>query len=138
MGLLSLTLGYVWRMRLQPVHTGAPAMLGQPAEVLDWAGREGHVLAVGERWQARALQALAPGERVWITRVKGPGLIILIPFVQQMARVGHVSSFRSCHSTIIFPLPIDTLFPFLQMRQEAEEPAHVVTAPSEEEKLPRH
>jgi membrane-bound serine protease (ClpP class) len=70
-GLLSLTLGYVWRMRHQPVRTGAPAMLGQPAEVLDWSGQEGHVLAVGERWQARALQALAPGERVRITGVKG-------------------------------------------------------------------
>jgi membrane-bound serine protease (ClpP class) len=46
-------------------------MLGQPAEVLDWSGQEGHVLAVGERWQARALQALAPGERVRITGVKG-------------------------------------------------------------------
>ena len=28
-------------------------MLGQAAEVLDWSGEEGHVLAVGERWQAR-------------------------------------------------------------------------------------
>jgi len=70
-GLLSLTLGYVWRMRHQPVRTGAPAMLGQPAEVLDWSGKEGHVLAVGERWQARALHALAPGECVRITGVKG-------------------------------------------------------------------
>jgi len=34
-GLLSLTLGYVWRARKQPVRTGASAMLGQPAEVLD-------------------------------------------------------------------------------------------------------
>jgi membrane-bound serine protease (ClpP class) len=70
-GLLSLTLGYVWRTRHQPVRTGAPAMLGQPAEVLDWTGQEGHVLAVGERWQARAPQALAPGERVRITGIDG-------------------------------------------------------------------
>lgn len=76
-GLLSLTLGYVWRMRHQPVRTGAPAMLGQLAEVLDWSGQEGHVLAVGERWQARALQALAPGERVRITGVKGLTLEVI-------------------------------------------------------------
>jgi membrane-bound serine protease (ClpP class) len=70
-GLLSLTLGYVWRTRHQPVRTGAPAMLGQPAEVLDWSGQEGHVLAFGERWQAQASQALMPGEHVTITRIEG-------------------------------------------------------------------
>jgi membrane-bound serine protease (ClpP class) len=70
-GLLTLTLGYVWRMRGQPLRTGASAMLGQPAEVLDWSGQEGHVLAIGERWQAHAPQALAPGERVRITGIEG-------------------------------------------------------------------
>jgi membrane-bound serine protease (ClpP class) len=70
-GLLTLTLGYVWRTRHQPLRTGASAMLGQPAEVLDWSGQEGHVLAVGERWQAHAPQALAPGERVRITGIEG-------------------------------------------------------------------
>jgi len=70
-GFLSLTLGYVWRTRYQPVRTGTSAMLGQTAEVLDWAGHEGHVLALGERWQARAPQALAPGERVRITGIEG-------------------------------------------------------------------
>ncbi|QRM31836.1 nodulation protein NfeD [Microvirga sp. VF16] len=70
-GLLSLTLGYVWRARRNPVRTGTPAMLGQPAEVLDWSGQEGHVLALGERWQARAPRTLAPGEHVQITGVEG-------------------------------------------------------------------
>ena len=70
-GLLSLTLGYVWRTRHQPVRTGAPAMLGQPAQVLDWSGREGHVLALGERWQAHAAQALTPGEHVRISGIEG-------------------------------------------------------------------
>ena len=70
-GLLSLTLGYVWRARKQPVRTGASAMLGQPAEVLDWEGQQGHVLAFGERWQARSSQALMPGEHVRITAIEG-------------------------------------------------------------------
>ena len=70
-GLLCLMLGYVWRTRHQPVRTGAPAMLGQSAEVLDWSGQEGHVLAFGERWQARASQALTQGEHVRITGIEG-------------------------------------------------------------------
>ncbi|MBM6583739.1 nodulation protein NfeD [Microvirga sp. BT689] len=70
-GLLSLTLGYAWRTRHQPVRTGASAMLGQPAEVLDWLGHEGHVLTAGERWQARAPEALLPGEQVQITKIRG-------------------------------------------------------------------
>nr|WP_246728565.1 nodulation protein NfeD [Microvirga terricola] len=75
-GLFTLTLGYVWRMRHQPARTGAASMLGQPAEVLDWAGEEGHVLAFGERWQARAAQALAPGNRVEVTGVDGLTLVV--------------------------------------------------------------
>ncbi|MET0532024.1 MAG: nodulation protein NfeD [Microvirga sp.] len=70
-GLLTLTLGYVWRARHQPVRTGTPAMLGQPAEVLDWTGQEGHVFALGERWQARASQPLTPGEHVQIAGIEG-------------------------------------------------------------------
>jgi membrane-bound serine protease (ClpP class) len=71
MGLLSLTLGYVWRARHQPVRTGTPAMIGQSAEVLDWSGDAGHVLALGERWQARASQTLTPGEHVQIAGREG-------------------------------------------------------------------
>ena len=71
LGLFSLTLGYVWRVRHQPVRTGIPAMLGQRAEVLDWTGQEGHVFALGERWQARASRALTPGEHVQITGIEG-------------------------------------------------------------------
>jgi membrane-bound serine protease (ClpP class) len=70
-GILTLTLGYVWRARHQPVRTGAPAMVGQPAEVLDWSGNAGHVLALGERWQARASQPLMPGEHVQIAGIEG-------------------------------------------------------------------
>jgi membrane-bound serine protease (ClpP class) len=70
-GLLSLTLGYIWRARHQPVRTGTPAMVGQLAEVLDWSGDAGHVLALGERWQARASQTLTPGEHVQIAGIEG-------------------------------------------------------------------
>jgi len=39
--------------------------------VLEWSGQEGHVLALGERWQAQASQALMPGEHVRITGIDG-------------------------------------------------------------------
>ena len=75
-GLLTLTLGYVWRMRHQPVRTGVPAMLGQSAEVLDWSGEAGHVLALGERWQARAAQTLVKGDWVEVTGIDGLTLVV--------------------------------------------------------------
>lgn len=70
-GLLTVVLGYLLRSRYQPVRTGGPAMLGQLAEVLDWSGEAGHVLAFGERWRAHAAQALAPGEHVEVTAIDG-------------------------------------------------------------------
>jgi membrane-bound serine protease (ClpP class) len=75
-GLLTVTLGYVWRTRHRPIRTGLPAMLGQPAEVLDWSGEAGHVLASGERWRARAGQPLARGDHVEVTAIEGLTLIV--------------------------------------------------------------
>jgi len=75
-GLCTLTLGYVWRTRHQPIRTGIPAMLGQPAEVLDWSGEAGHVLVSGERWQARAGQPLTRGDHVEVTAIEGLTLIV--------------------------------------------------------------
>ena len=69
-GLFSLTLGYVWRIRHQPVRTGAAAMLGQPAEVLDWAGEEGHVLAFGSVGR-HGLRTSDAGEHVEVTAIDG-------------------------------------------------------------------
>ena len=75
-GLFTLVLGYVWRSRHEPIRTGTPAMLGQPAEVLDWSGEAGHVLALGERWQARAGHALARGDPVEVMAIDGLTLIV--------------------------------------------------------------
>jgi membrane-bound serine protease (ClpP class) len=75
-GLFTLVLGYVWRSRHQPIRTGAPAMLGQPAEVLDWSGEAGHVRALGERWQARAEHTLARGDPVEVMAIDGLTLIV--------------------------------------------------------------
>jgi membrane-bound serine protease (ClpP class) len=75
-GLFTLALGYVWRTRHRAIRTGIPAMLGRPAEVLDWSGEAGHVLASGERWQARAGQPLTRGDQVEVIAVESLTLVV--------------------------------------------------------------
>ena len=72
----ALTLGlalfagtYVWAARGNPPRVGGEAMRGQIAEILDWEGGEGHVLALGERWRARADGPVAPGDSVEVTAI---------------------------------------------------------------------
>ena len=64
-------LGYVWRARKQPVRTGAPAMLGQPAEVLDWAGQQGMCSPLASVGRPRP-QALCQASMSEITGDRGP------------------------------------------------------------------
>ena len=47
-----------------------------PAQILDWAGRSGHVLAQGERWQANAEETFTTGEMVEIAEVKNLTLTV--------------------------------------------------------------
>ena len=75
-GLALLTGSYVWASRKNPPRVGAQAMLGLPAEILDWAGGEGHALAQGERWRARGEEVFEPGERVEVTGVKDLTLVV--------------------------------------------------------------
>jgi membrane-bound serine protease (ClpP class) len=67
--LILLTGRFVWTARKNPALVGAQAMRGMPAEVLDWRERSGHVLAQGERWQARSEDTFSAGERVEIAEV---------------------------------------------------------------------
>ena len=55
----------------RPITAGAEAMLGAPAEVVDWDGLAGHVFVQGERWRARAGQPLQPGQRVRVLAIDG-------------------------------------------------------------------
>ena len=50
--------------RRQVVVSGREQMIGAGGRVVDWDGHEGHVLAHGERWAARAAAPLAPGQPV--------------------------------------------------------------------------
>jgi membrane-bound serine protease (ClpP class) len=51
-------------------------MRGLPAQILDWKGLAGHVLAQGERWQAQSDEELTPGETVEIAAVKDLTLVV--------------------------------------------------------------
>lgn len=59
------------------VTTGAEEMVGIDAKVLDWNGNEGHVLAHGERWRARAAGPLVPGQPVRVTAMDGLVLTVM-------------------------------------------------------------
>lgn len=53
------------------VTTGVEEMVGLSVKVIEWSGEEGHVMAHGERWHARAATPLAPGQTVRVTAMKG-------------------------------------------------------------------
>jgi membrane-bound serine protease (ClpP class) len=71
-GLAMLGLIYMlMRARNRPVVSGAEAMLGQTAEVLeDFSGR-GNVFLEGERWLAESLQPVHKGQLVRVTAIHG-------------------------------------------------------------------
>jgi membrane-bound serine protease (ClpP class) len=75
-GLLLVVLRSVWRARRQPARVGAQAMRGLAAEVLDWSGNEGHVLAHGERWRARGTEAFKQGETVEVANIIDLTLVV--------------------------------------------------------------
>ncbi|AZO53783.1 MULTISPECIES: nodulation protein NfeD [unclassified Mesorhizobium] len=69
LGLALLSGTYLWAARRNPPRVGGEAMRGQPAEILDWQGGEGHVLALGERWRAKADEPVAAGDSVEVTDI---------------------------------------------------------------------
>ncbi|WP_217578484.1 nodulation protein NfeD [Mesorhizobium sp. GbtcB19] len=69
LGLALLTGTYVWAARRNPPRVGGEAMRGLPVEILDWQGGEGHVLALGERWRAKAGEPMQPGDHVEVTDI---------------------------------------------------------------------
>jgi membrane-bound serine protease (ClpP class) len=71
LGLALLTGSYLWAARKHVPRVGAQAMQGLPAKVLDWEGSEGHVLARGERWRAKADEPIAVGDSVEVADVRG-------------------------------------------------------------------
>jgi membrane-bound serine protease (ClpP class) len=69
--LFVFVVGAAVRARLGAVRTGAPAMIGASAQVLDDFDGDGRVRAFGENWQARSTRPLQRGNEVRITAVDG-------------------------------------------------------------------
>jgi len=75
-GLILVVLGALRRARNGPLRTGAQAMRGLPAEVLDWSETTGHVFTNGERWQARGTEAFKAGETVEVANIVDLTLVV--------------------------------------------------------------
>nr|WP_246088878.1 nodulation protein NfeD [Phreatobacter stygius] len=78
-GLIAVVTGSLWRARRSRVSGELQAMRGLSAEVLDWSGGQGHVVAGGERWQARGSETFASGETVEVTDIKDLTLLVRRP-----------------------------------------------------------
>jgi membrane-bound serine protease (ClpP class) len=63
-GFLLLALGVAWKAHRRPVETGDIGLVGRSGRVVSWNGNEGEVHVFGERWHARALTPLSPGQNV--------------------------------------------------------------------------
>ncbi|HOD07003.1 MAG TPA: NfeD family protein [Myxococcota bacterium] len=59
-----------------PARTGAEGMAGKEGVAVGPIDRTGSVLLEGEYWKARAVQPIADGTPVVVTRVKGLVLIV--------------------------------------------------------------
>ena len=69
-------LGYFWRVRQNKVVSGAEAIIGANAEVIDSFSKQGFVLFNGERWAAISRQQLIQGQIVTINAVTGLTLLV--------------------------------------------------------------
>ncbi len=69
--ILAVLLGYtIHTYRRAPV-SGSNRMLGAQARVMDWSGGAGFVWVEGERWQAKGLTGLQPGQDVRVLAIDG-------------------------------------------------------------------
>ncbi|WP_050401204.1 NfeD family protein [Bradyrhizobium embrapense] len=75
-GLILVVLGALRRARNGPLRTGAQAMRGLSAEVLDWSETTGHVFTNGERWQARGTEPFRAGETVEVANIIDLTLVV--------------------------------------------------------------
>jgi len=69
-------LGYLWRVRKSKVVSGAEAIIGANAAVMDDFSEQGFVLFDGERWAATSREQMTQGQIVTIDAVKGLTLLV--------------------------------------------------------------
>lgn len=66
-----LIMRLAWTSQRREVVTGAQRLIGATGIVRDWNGTGGHVLVQGERWKAVSAHAMAPGQEIRVTGLKG-------------------------------------------------------------------
>ncbi len=69
--LLVMVLAMLVRARRLPPATGDPGLIGAEGKVITWSGGEGEVMALGERWRARADAPLSAGQTVRVVAREG-------------------------------------------------------------------
>lgn len=69
--LFVLVLAMLVRARRRRATTGDPGLIGVDGKVMAWSGGEGEVLALGERWHARADAPLSAGQTVRVVAREG-------------------------------------------------------------------
>jgi membrane-bound serine protease (ClpP class) len=74
--MLILLVGYTLRAYRRARPADATGLSGADAEVLDWSGGAGHVLAAGERWNAAGATGLRAGQPVRIRAVEGLTVLV--------------------------------------------------------------
>jgi membrane-bound serine protease (ClpP class) len=74
--LFAIVLGVAWRSMRRPITSGAAAMVGTLAEILEWSKGEGFVWADGERWKASGDEKQKKGQHVEIKEVEGLNLVV--------------------------------------------------------------
>ncbi len=69
--LLVLVLAMLVRARRLPAATGDAGLIGAEGKVIAWSGGKGEVMALGERWRARADRPLIAGQSVRVVTREG-------------------------------------------------------------------
>lgn len=73
---LGVVLRLLLRARRRPLATGTAVLIGLPGRTLSWTGGEGEVLVQGERWHARSVRPLQPGQAVRVIDRQGLTLLV--------------------------------------------------------------
>lgn len=74
-----MLVGIVWlflRQKNKPVTTGAEAMIGKTATIIEWKGKTGRVHIDGEEWRAKSEKGFKKDDEVTVKAIKNVTLIV--------------------------------------------------------------
>ncbi|HUG45155.1 MAG TPA: nodulation protein NfeD [Sphingomicrobium sp.] len=76
LGIVLLVARAALRSRRARIVSGREQMVGATGAVVDWSGERGHVFLHGERWRAKGVGKMAPGDGVEVVGIDGLTLTI--------------------------------------------------------------